>query len=98
MMWFITFPRTKKFVDRRGTEFLSGFSVEKILSLSAENFHKWDTLVFFFGYWKLLVIRDGGGKHVFPMNLFCLTAQKHVIEEPFSAAFHEFSGCQLVYR
>ena len=49
MLSFRNFPWSEKFIDKsRGVEEVSRISVEKILSLSAENFHKWDTLVFFF--------------------------------------------------
>ena len=65
---------------------VSRFSVESFMSHSAEKFRRGILLSFInFGYRKVLGIREveGGGFHVFPSKLLCLTVPKNFVEEQF---------------
>ena len=63
---------------------VSGFSVEKLLSHSAEKFGP-GTLLCFRNFLVPKNVRDkrGGGYHDFLSKLFCLTVPKNFVGQPF---------------
>ena len=94
MLCFRNFLVPKKFMDEKEGE-VSRFSFEHFLSHSAEKIRRGSLkCVISFGYRKFLCFR--GLCHDFPSRIFCLTAPKHYVEEPFCAVFQKFSGSEKV--
>ena len=85
---------SQKFMDKRGGGGVSRFSVEKLLSHSAEKcrghpFNVSENL----GYRKILCII--GGITSFRRNLFCFTVPKNFVGQPFRVSL--ISGIEKIY-
>ena len=86
----------KKFMPKRGK---SRFSIENLLSDSAEEFRRGTLLCCFsenFRYPKSLWIKTGGGEYQeLPSKNFCLTVPKNFVRESFSVSL--ISGIEKFY-
>ena len=75
---FRKFRVSKNFMLKRG---ISRFSIENLLSHSAEKFRRGTLQCVTFGYRKFLCFRELC--HDFVSKFFCLTVPKNFVEEPF---------------